>query len=49
VEVLGPKNWSTPVVISGASQSLIADGAQATPVNVVGVLTGDVDGSWSSI
>jgi cyclophilin family peptidyl-prolyl cis-trans isomerase len=49
VEVLGPKTWSTPMVISGASQSLIADGAQATPVNVVGVLTGDVDGSWSSI
>lgn len=45
-EVLGPKTWSSPVVISGASQSLIADGVQPSPVNVVGVLTGDVDGSW---
>ena len=47
-EVLAPKSWSTSVVISGASQSFTPDTALPNPVTVVGVLTGDVDGSWSS-
>jgi cyclophilin family peptidyl-prolyl cis-trans isomerase len=47
-EVLAPKTWSTSVVISGASQSFTPDTALPNPVKVVGVLTGDVDGSWVS-
>jgi len=47
-EVLAPKAWSSPVVISGVSQSLTPDSALPNPVTVVGVHTGDVDGSWSS-
>jgi hypothetical protein len=46
VEVLGPKTWSTDAVIGGASQSVTPATAQPSPVTVVGVLTGDVDGSW---
>jgi cyclophilin family peptidyl-prolyl cis-trans isomerase len=48
-EVLAPKTWSSAVVISGASQTLTPDTALPNPVTVVGVLTGDVDGSWVSI
>jgi cyclophilin family peptidyl-prolyl cis-trans isomerase len=44
---LSPKTWGTNAVISGASQSLTSDVSQPSPVNVVGVLTGDVDGSWA--
>ena len=47
VEVLGPKTWSTHAVIDGVSQSFTAATTQPNPVTVVGVLTGDVDGSWS--
>ena len=47
-EVLAPKTWSSAVVISGASQTLTPDTALPNPVTVVGVLTGDVDGSWVS-
>jgi cyclophilin family peptidyl-prolyl cis-trans isomerase len=45
-EVLGPKTWSTSVVIDGASQIVTPATTQPNPVSVVGVLTGDVDGSW---
>jgi hypothetical protein len=47
-QVLGPKTWSTDAVIGGAFQSSTSPVVQPSPVNVVGVLTGDVDGSWSS-
>ena len=47
-EVLAPKAWSSAVVIAGASQSFTPDTALPNPVTVVGVLTGDVDGSWVS-
>jgi len=46
-EWLSPKTWGTNSVISGASQTLTSDVSQPSPVNVVGVLTGDVDGSWA--
>ena len=48
-QVLAPKTWSTDAVIGGASQSFTSDAAQPSPVKVVGVLTGDVDGSWTGV